>query len=261
MLRAAALKNTADAAGAGALIDAAMGELPTAPLFHGVMNIVFDVLIALGRYREALGLEPAMRARRDWQWSLAQANLAEAEYCQGLLKEAGVRLSNPAIDAAAGRVAIAKSGVALQRAWLAVQLGDSAGALARVASVSPADCPRSYRAEWYFTAAAAHSLAGHVREADVALAAGTRLALRSSSVRNALALKGALLRSRGDLEDAEHWLARAAGHRWKGQSGGLLLAWGDVLNGLGRAAEARAAWSLAAVQDPQSEAAALAAKR
>ncbi len=259
--RAVALKNLGDAGAAAALIDEALTEPRPPRVFHVLMNPMLDVLIALGRYGDALRLEPSIPGLRDWQWALAQSNLAEAEYCQGNFSQAHTRLSQPALDAAAGLVPLAKSTVALQRAWLAAQLGDAKTALNEVARVSAADSPRSYRAEWYFTAAAAHSLAGDAVEADAALEAGSKVALRSSSIRNALALRGVLMRARGKLREAEHWLSRAATHRWRKQGGNLLLSWGDVLSELGRADEARSAWKRAIAEDPESDAAVQAAKR
>ena len=89
--RAVSLKNTGDASASAAIIDAALSDLPSSPLFHALMNPTFDVLISLGRYRDALALEPAIGARRDFQWAFAQVNLAEAEYCQGLWQRAEAR--------------------------------------------------------------------------------------------------------------------------------------------------------------------------
>jgi hypothetical protein len=261
LLRAVALKNLGDASGATVLLDGALAELRTASAFGALVNFALDLLIAVGRYREALELETSMGPRRGWQWAVAQANFAEAEYCQGRVQAAQARLANPEIDRLSAKIPFATSAVGLQRAWLAVMLGDSHTALAQMASISPTDCPRSYRAEWHFTSAAAHSLAGHPDLADAAVELGARISLRSSSTRNALALRGALMRTRRKLPEAEHWLSLAAAHPWQGQSGGLLLAWGEVLHELGHGNQAATAWQRAVAQDPESEAAALAAKR
>lgn len=259
--RAAALKNKGDAAAATTLMDGALSELPGSASYLSLLNTALDVLISLGRYRDALALDPGPSVPRNWVWALAQSNLAEAEYCQGLIERADARLWSPEVDAASAASRLARTWVALQRAWLAVEQGDGSKALAVLAPTSPSHSSLSYRAEWHFTAAAAHSLAGHPEAADKALEAGAKIAVRSSSVRNALALKGILMLARGKQRKAERWLSRAAAHRWRGQGGGALLAWGDVLAELGKREQARAAWRRAVTQDPQSSAARIAATR
>lgn len=255
IFRAVTLKNLGDAETAARLLEGALPEVRHQPGFHRLINLALDTLIALGRYRDALGLESSLGARRDFNWVLAHANLAEAEYCRGELDRAHQRLSNPQLEAVANAAPIAKSGLALQRAWLAVIRGDAAGALGFLRPLTVNDSPPSYRAEYHFTVAAAHGLAGDFTRADSALEAAMKCTRRASSFRNALALKGSLLHRRGDLEGAERWLAQAAAHPWKGQSGGLLSEWAEILKKLGRKKDAREALRLATLQDPESAAA------
>jgi tetratricopeptide (TPR) repeat protein len=223
------------------------------------LNRVVDGRIAAGHYLEALAM-PARAGRRDTESELLiQINLAEAEYNLGRWGAAWQRLR--ALDPLAAAFPIARAGLSQQRAWIAAHEGRAQDALHHWNRADLRDLPRPYHAEHHFTGAVALIASGDLVAAEARALAGADAAIRPSSRRNALFIRARVATAMGDLDRAESLCRTAAAHAWRAQGGDGLLLWGDVLARLGRAAEARRAWSLAADRDPQSESARLARLR
>lgn len=232
-----------------------------APVLY--LNSLVEALVTAGHYREAVELARQQDFHSDsWlppERVLVLINAAEALYNLGRWEEAQALLAP--LDAAAGGDPLVRSALALQRAWIQGGLGDAAGAQAQLDAVVRADLPRSYWPEYHFARAFSALVAGDFPRAEAELDTAQALALRASTRRNLLFLRGRLRFAQGDLEGAERLLAEGAAHPFRGQGADGLLLWGEVLARLGRGEEARAAWALATARDPQSAQAAVAAAR
>jgi tetratricopeptide (TPR) repeat protein len=244
---------------AAALVGA---ELAKGKRYAWLVNLMVETLISAGRYRDALATP------RDYTpWSgadginevLVHINLAEAEYNLGAWDAAWERLRR--LDEYAAPAAITAAGLSLQRAWIAAHRGSAADALGHWQRSDMYGLPYRYRAEHYFTHAVVLLALGDLDEAEEAALAGADAAVRTSSERNALFLLARVAAAKADWLRAEALCRTAAEHRYRGQGGDGLLLWGDALARLGRMVEAKQAWSLASQRDPESESAAIAAKR
>jgi len=225
------------------------------------LNAAVDGRIARGDYRGALELARAFVAREADTASalLLEINLAEAEYNLGRWTEAWDRLRG--LDPLAAAFPIARAGLSQQRAWIAAHTGPPSEALHHWHRAELGDLPRRYYAEHFFTGAVAQIAAGNLEVADRCARAGERAAVRVSSRRNALAIRGRVAAAMHEWTEAERLFRSAALHPYRGQGGDALLRWGDVLSRLGRLEEARHAYELALERDPQSESAQLARMR
>ena len=225
-------------------------------------NEMIDVLNSAGLYRAALGAEPAADEARGVPRSLLaliQINLAEADYNLGRWAEAERRLTG--LDEDARRLPISRAGLLQQRAWIAAHSGRSAEALALCEGVSIGWLPMVYYAEYHFTRGVALLGLGRHDAAEDELRAAQRVAIRSSSRRNALFLLARIGAARDDWSGAERLCRHASEQPYCGQGGDGLLLWGEALLHLGRSPEAMAAWRLAIERDPESESARVAESR
>jgi hypothetical protein len=237
--------------------------LPATPLGPALGNILVNMLISSGLYREAVQLAvrspPEGRPPDPQSAALIEINRAEAEYNLGRWAEAEACLLPE--DDRWDVTPLVRTGRRLQLAWIAAQAGRGAEALAWCEGTALADLPSAYRSELYYPRAAALGALGRWPEAEAIVHAGLAVKVRPASERNGLFLLARVAAGQGRLEEAEGLARRAAGHAWRGQGGDGLLLWGDLLDQLGRLEEARRAWRLAASRDPQSESARMAATR
>lgn len=253
-----AMRETGDLQGAVAMAKAhvAKSDIPA-----WSRNVAADILISAGAYAAALGAEPPpdmpSAARDAFGLALIQINLAEADYNLGRWEAAEARLRS--LDASCSPHSITRAGLILQRAWIAAHRGRAAEALDLCATTTPDWLPPTYRSEHHFTRASALLALGRVEDADIALGEGEAVAIRLSSKRNALFLRGRVAAARADWVSAELHCRAAANHAFRGQGGDGLLLWAHALKQLGRSVEASEALRLAAERDPESEAATLAA--
>jgi tetratricopeptide (TPR) repeat protein len=225
------------------------------------LNAAVDARVARGDYLGALEL-PRLFGARDADTAsalLVRINLAEAEYNLGRWSEAWDRLRG--LDPLAAAFPIARAGLSQQRAWIAAHQGRADEALHHLRRAELGDLPPRYHAEHFFTGAVAQIAAGDLACADRCARAGERLAVRVSSRRNALAIRGRVAAAMQRWSEAERLFRAAALHPYRGQGGDAMLFWGDVLSRLGRLDEAARAYALAIDRDPQSESAQLARSR
>lgn len=218
-----------------------------------------NALITGGRYESALevgrstDVTPAGRA-------LLEVNLAEAEYNLGNWSEALRRLD--AVRALPEKLdPLTKAGESLQRAWILAHLGDAATARQCVVDAELAALPEIFRAEYHFTDAAVSIAEGALDEALAAVERGLDLAVRVPSRRNGLFLRARIRVARGEPDLALVDFEAGAAVNYRGQGGDGLLAWGDLLQSLGRMGTANTAWRLTVERDPESESARLAFTR
>jgi tetratricopeptide (TPR) repeat protein len=225
------------------------------------LNAAVDARVARGDYRGALELPRAFGVHDADTASalLVEINLAEAEYNLGRWGDAWDRLRG--LDPLAAAFPVARAGLAQQRAWIAAHDGRAAEALRHWYRAEPGDLPRRYHAEHFFTGAVAQIAAGDLAGAERCAREGARVAVRVSSRRNALAIRGRVAAAMQQWTEAERLFRAAALHPYRGQGGDSLLSWGEVLSRLGRFDEARRAYTLAIDRDPQSESAQLARTR
>jgi tetratricopeptide (TPR) repeat protein len=230
--------------------------------FPSLINLAVETLVASGKYSEALAIplqflsEGATDAVNK---VLVQINLAEAEYNLGRWQQSLNRLST--LDESAAPFAIARAGLALQRAWILAHTNRPEEALSAWKQANMDGLPYRYRAEHYFTHVAVLLALNRIEEAGQAAAAGADAAVRGSSERNALFILARVAASQRDRARADALCQAAAEHRYRGQGGDGLLLWGDVLTELGQVGPARHAYELAISRDSQSESATKAAAR
>lgn len=224
-------------------------------------NIFVETLIWAGRYREALAIEsswPAdeaaelLNSQFD-QYVLIQINLAEALYNLGSWDEAWAKLTP--LDEGAESNSITHGGLLIQRAWIAAHQGRGEQAWQLLSGVRRRDFPGVYWSEYHYARAATLLVLDQTAEARDEVQGGLDVAKRPSSVRNGYFMRGRLELELGNLEQAERWFREGAAHLYRGQGGGGLLLWGDCLERQGRLDEARRAWDLVLVRDPESESA------
>jgi hypothetical protein len=129
---------------------------------------VFGGSRSAGAYEAALRAEPLPYTPANSGdasgLTLIQVNLAEAEYNLGRWHAAEERLRP--LDLARGAFDIARAGLFQQRAWILAQRGRGDEALDLCARVKPKWLPRTYRAEYHFTRAAALLACRRLDEAD-----------------------------------------------------------------------------------------------
>ncbi len=224
-------------------------------------NIVVETLIWAGRYRNALAIESAWPAEEAAelldspfdQYALVQINLAEALYNLGSWDAAWVKLAP--LDDSAKSNAVTHAGLRVQRAWIAAHQGRGAQAWEFLCGVRRRDFPAVYRSEYHYARAATLLVLGRAVEARDEVQDGLDVAKRPSSIRNGFFMRGRIELTLGNLEQAERWFWQGAAHPYHGQGGDGLLLWGDCLERQGRLEEARKAWELVLVCDPESESA------
>jgi tetratricopeptide (TPR) repeat protein len=230
-------------------------------------NLAVDLLISMGRYRDALRVaSPVLERLRGHENALVAGvpvlvdiNRAEAEYNLGLWAEAEARLERP--EARCDGSPICHAGSRLQRAWILAHRGRGEEALALCDETNLDDLPGVYRAEPHYCRAAALLALGRLDAAESSIREGQSVAKRTSSERNGHFMLARVAARRERWSEAEALCRRGAEHRWRHQGGEGLLLWGDALARLGRDDEARAAWTLAGERDPESESARLASER
>lgn len=230
-------------------------------------NLAVDMLVSMGRYREALRVaSPALEHLRGHENPLiagmpvlVDINRAEAEYNLGSWAEAEARLDRP--EAQCDASPICHAGGRLQRAWILAHGGRGDEALALCDATSLDDLPGVYRAEPHYCRAAALLATGDLDAAERSIEEGQSVAKRTSSERNGLFMQARVAARRERWSEVEALCRRASEHRWRYQGGEGLLLWGDALIKLGRPDEARAAWGLVGERDPESESAVLASER
>jgi len=224
-------------------------------------NLVVETLIWAGRYRDALAIESAWPPEEAAElldspfgpYALVQINLAEALYNLGNWDEAWTRLTR--LDESAKSSPITHSGLRVQRAWIAAHQGRGAQAWEFLCGVRRRDFPAVYRSEYHYARAATLLVLGRAVEARDEVQDGLDVAKRPSSIRNGFFMRGRVELTLGNLEQAERWFRQGAAHPYHGQGGDGLLLWGDCLERQGRLEEARKAWELVLVRDPESESA------
>jgi len=255
-----ALREEGQLAEAAALAGRRLAE-PDFPAWS--RNVAIDILISAGAYHAALAGEPPRQLPQDAHealgLTLVQINLAEAEYNLGRWEAAEARLRP--LDLAAWPFPICRAGLLQQRAWIAAHRSRAAEALELCAMIKAVWLPPIYRAELQFTHAAALLAAARIDDAEEALAEADRAARRLATRRNALFLRARAAAARGDWPRAERLCREAAEHPFRGQGGSGLLLWAEALNRLGRHDEALVTLELVSERDPESEAAAIAARR
>jgi tetratricopeptide (TPR) repeat protein len=227
-----------------------------------LLNQAVDRLISAGRYLQALALPGLFRvsgSRDSASELLVQINLAEAEYNLGRWSAAWDRLRG--LDPLTAAFPIARAGLSQQRAWIAAHADKPDEALHHWLRAEMRDLPRPYHAEHFFTGAIAWIAQGRIDAARRCAIAGKTAAIRPSSKRNALYVEARVAVATGDFVCAESLCRAAAAHPYRWQGGDGLLLWGDVLSRLRRGDEARDAYELAILRDPQSESARLAVAR
>lgn len=226
-----------------------------------VKVVVVNTLITAGRYQRALTIKVPVDGQHSGLFAnaLNEVNLAEAEYNLGRWSEALARVDS--IQCSRSQSSLVASGAAAQRAWILAHLGQMERARASFAEVRLADFPAYFKAEPHYTKAAIELAAGELDAALEAVALGLQTAVRASSKRNGLFLRARIRAGRGEHEQAlaDFEIASKADYRWQGGDG--LLAWGDLLQRMGRSADAARAWQLTVERDPESESAALATQR
>jgi tetratricopeptide (TPR) repeat protein len=230
-------------------------------------NLAVDMLISMGRYREALQVASPflerLRGHADPVFAgmpvLVDINRAEAEYNLGMWAEAEARLEKS--ETRCDGSPICHAGSRLQRAWILAHRGRAEEALALCDETSLDDLPGVYQAEPHYSRAAALLALGRLDDAERAIEEGQSVAKRTSSERNGLFMLARVAARRERWSEVEALCRRASEHRWRYQGGEGLLLWGDALAKLGRVDEARAAWALVGERDPESESATLAAER
>ncbi len=221
-------------------------------------NLAMNILIAAGRYREALaGLgQPWRRLVNDdsgfWRTTLASVQMNEAEAMMNLgdseraARHVTIWPGHPVWPQTA-------SFLAVHATWMHAVRGElehARGAYEAVGVLDP-----DYRSEAYYASAFVNLAAGDLASAAKDVHQGLKAARRASSERNGLFLLATVARRRGDVEEALSLFQQGAEHRYQGQGGSALLEWGDLCAALARHEDARRAWAWAVERDPQSSAA------
>lgn len=221
-----------------------------------IANTAVCMLVAAGRYTEAVAWAHSAAIRAGPFDGPVLLNGAEALYCLGRWDEAEAMLAR--IDPT-DLPPWAVAGLACQNAWIAAHWGRGNEALRFVEGTAAQALPSDYQAEWFFTRAVALWASGDLRGALSDLDRAESRLVRVSSHRNALALRGRVLRVTGDLREAERLLRAAADHPYRWQGGEGLLALALLLNETGRPEEGRRFLERLLSQDPESESATQAA--
>lgn len=227
-------------------------------------NCAANVFINAGLYLEALELEKGDLRTEDepnrrLEHLLVRFNLVEAVYNLGGWTAASKRLEQ--LKEEARLHPLVWNFYPIQSAWILAHTGRGEEALEVLESVYEEQVPYPYRSELYFTRAAALLAVKRYEDAHQAARRGIELARRASSQRNGLFMQGRIALAAGHSEKALRFFETGARHRYQGQGGDALLAWGDELARLGRLDEAGKVWRLILERDPQSGAAWEAAAR
>lgn len=223
------------------------------------VNALLNLRINAGRYTEALEAAAAsLRGPVDSATAaLIRVNAAEALYNLGRWDQAWQVLEG--IDAECDPLALA--GLINQRCWIMAHTGRAAEASTLHPTAVRDALPVVFFAEHHFTGALVALQLGQFETAIQQAMLGQALAKRASSKRNALFLLARIRAAQGDLATAESLFREGSHHRYQAQGGDGLLGWGDCLARLGRPTDAKTAWQLCLKRDPQSAAAAEAARR
>jgi tetratricopeptide (TPR) repeat protein len=263
MLRALHEREELD--GAASVGAALLRRLPGAHCPWQAVNLVAELHVTAGLYREALQLPDRFsQASREAgaledpeSAALVIINLAEALYNLGRIDEARESLARCPPDGSP----LVRNGLLVQQAWIASLAGRPAEAMELLGGVDLEAFPPRYRAEVFYTLAAARLGLGQLDDATRDALAGSKIAERPSSQRNGLFLRARIEQARGDLEAALALFQEGAAHTHRYQGGDGLLAMGDTLRKLGRESEAKAAYRLVLTRDPESAACATAKER
>jgi tetratricopeptide (TPR) repeat protein len=229
------------------------------------LNVCVNAFTSAGHYGSALQVGAASETAPTKQsltsdWALLQTNLAEAEYNLGRWEDALARLER-VVAMAPNRHRLAQTGERLQRAWILSHLGRSVEARESFQQADENALPHCFRAEYHYTNAVLSLSEHQPLKALEAVSTGLAIAKRASSHRNGLFLRARAFVAVDDVQKAlaDFECAAASAYRAQGRDG--LLAWGDTLLALGRTAEAKAAWTMAAQRDPESASAQIALTR
>jgi tetratricopeptide (TPR) repeat protein len=228
-------------------------------------NGMICAFINAGRYSEALEVGEALRTTTDRlirspsrsEVELIDVNLSEALYNLGNWDAALKKLDG--VDRGADATTLA--GSRNQRCWIFAHTGRASEASKIHATINRSGLPRIFYAEHHFTRAVILMAMGQLDDAALELEVARSVVKRASSERNLLFLLGRLAMARSNVAEAEMLYRRGSRHRYKGQGGEGLLAWGDCLMKLDRSVEAHEAWQLSVERDPQSASAQLARSR
>lgn len=234
-----------------------------------IVNWRICLLVSAGRYRDALRApqsydQPALQADRALHprvYLLSRINIAEALYNLGRLGCAARVLEEVRIESKGADEDLLSAGLATQSAWLFTMMGQPKRALLRLENVTIDDFPEPFRAEWYFTRAAALRDLKSLKDAQQEAEEGMRRSVRASSKRNALFLMAGIARGQGKFSEAIAMLEQGVAHRYIGQGGDGLLLLGDLYAQAGRSVEALRAFELAIERDPESRSARVARSR
>lgn len=154
-----------------------------------------------------------------------------------------------------------RTGAALHCTWVLSRLGRVAEAREAFARADESALPADFRTEHHFSEAFLRLAEEDHAHARRCVDRGLAMAARVSSQRNALFLHGTIAADEGRHQEAIVWFEQGAAHAYRGQGGEALLAWGDCLAALDRAADARRAWGLVLERDPESSFATVARER
>ncbi len=229
----------------------------------GVINTAINALVTFGKYGEAVALasrwEDSAVAGPRSERVLVRINVSEALYDLGRWQEAWECLEG--LDDAAVHATVTRGALLTQRAWIAAHEGRYEEALALARKADPEWFPAEFRSEVFFSRAMALLGLRYVGAAKKDVERGLEVARRASTHRNGAFLLARIAAAAGDAAEAERQFKRAANHRYRGQGGDGLLAWGEFLAANDRRPEALEAWRLATERDPESESAARARAR
>lgn len=251
-------------------VEAACGLLELGGAFSWIwVNTAVNAMINAGLYREALGVparwSKAVRRRERRRdpagYLLVQVNLAEALYNLGRFGCASKVLEGITGDCESRGTELVKSGLWMQKAWLAVLVGFPRTALQHLEKVNIRALPREFRAEPAFARAAALRDLGRSEEAGHEAERGLSLSRRESSKRNALFLLASVAAYQREPQRAIELLEQGAALPYQGQGGDGLLLLGEQYDLVGREHDRRKAYEWAVQRDPQSRAARLAARK
>jgi len=234
-----------------------------------LVNSHVNILINAGLYREALAVpkrwsasaRTAGRRARLSDYLLTQINLAEALYNLGRLGCAAKVLEEVRAEPEARRFPLVRAGMRMQLAWLAVLRGDSAEASDLLVDYQPAELPKLFRSEYWYTRAAALRELGRMDEAREAIQQGFTMARRASSERNGIFLLASVAFRANDLAAAIRYSELGIAHSYKGQGGDALLLLAEAYGRLERPTDMKRTYELVIERDPESKAARRAKRR
>ncbi len=235
------------------------------PIYPESCNARMCLEISAGDYQavmreaEQVGVWPARDETVGAEWDLNRVNASEALYNLGRWDEAEAVMDG--LTPAPRMFPIVAAGSINQRCWIFCHVGRGSDAFELHKSAVREDLPPLFFAEHHFTRALILLELKRFDESAAELDTAESVARRVTSKRNLIYMRARLAMARGDLDAAEALYRLGARHRYKGQGGEALLAWGDCLSKLSRPDDARTAWELCIRRDPQSASASTARDR